>query len=68
LNRRKKQELRERLQRTEGRNSFAELLGLMFIGLKLAGLITWSWWLVLLPLIVGWLGRSIAQTIAEEEE
>lgn len=29
---------------------FLGLLGLMFIGLKLAEVITWSWWLVLLPL------------------
>lgn len=25
-------------------------LGVLFIGLKLTGYITWSWWLVLLPL------------------
>jgi hypothetical protein len=25
------------------------LLGLLFIGLKLTGYITWSWWAVLLP-------------------
>lgn len=32
---------------------FLGLLGLLFIGLKLAGIITWSWWLVLLPLYGG---------------
>lgn len=32
---------------------FLTLLGLLFIGLKLGGVITWSWWLVLLPLY-GW--------------
>lgn len=25
------------------------LLGVLFIGLKLAGIITWSWWYVTLP-------------------
>ena len=27
-----------------------DILGVLFIGLKLAKVITWSWWLVLLPL------------------
>ena len=31
---------------------FLPLLCLLFIGLKLGGLIAWSWWLVLLPLWV----------------
>jgi len=35
-------------------STFLSLLGLLFIGLKLAGVITWSWWLVLLPLWFGW--------------
>lgn len=30
--------------------SFLQALGLVFLGLKLAGFIDWSWWLVLLPL------------------
>lgn len=29
---------------------FFGLLGIMFIGLKLSSVISWSWWLVLLPL------------------
>lgn len=29
---------------------FCGLLGLIFITLKLCKIITWSWWLVLLPL------------------
>lgn len=29
---------------------FTTLLGLLFIGLKLGNVITWSWWLVLLPI------------------
>jgi hypothetical protein len=30
--------------------TFSQLLTLLFIGLKLGGVIDWSWWLVLLPL------------------
>lgn len=30
--------------------SFLGLLGILFIALKLTGYVTWSWWLVLLPL------------------
>ena len=30
------------------------ILGLIFITLKLIGVITWSWWLVTLPLWFGW--------------
>lgn len=30
---------------------FFMFLSLLFIGLKLTGYITWSWWLVLLPLL-----------------
>lgn len=29
---------------------FPGLLGLLFIGLKLGGVIDWSWWWVLLPI------------------
>jgi hypothetical protein len=29
---------------------FLGLLALLFIGLKLANVITWSWWVVLMPL------------------
>ena len=29
---------------------FLTLLGLLFIGLKLGSVITWSWWWVLLPI------------------
>ena len=29
---------------------FFGLLGILFIGLKLTGLIDWDWWLVLLPI------------------
>ena len=37
---------------------FFSLLGLLFIGLKLAGFIDWPWWVVMLPIwgpIVLWL-------------
>lgn len=32
---------------------FFGLLGLLFIGLKLGGVIDWSWWLVTMPLYGG---------------
>lgn len=38
------------VKNTGGGISFAGALGLLFIGLKLADVITWSWLLVLLPL------------------
>jgi hypothetical protein len=31
-------------------NTASGLLGVLFIGLKLTGFITWSWWLVTAPL------------------
>ena len=34
--------------------SFLSLLGLLFIGLKLGGVIDWPWWQVTLPLWGGW--------------
>jgi len=37
---------------------FSGLLTVLFIGLKLTGYITWSWWLVLLPSLIG-LGLAI---------
>ena len=39
---------------------FVGALALLFIGLKLAGVIQWSWWLVLLPL---WGGFMLALVI-----
>lgn len=49
---------------------FVGLLTILFIGLKLSGLITWSWWWVLSPLLIGvlvlflcvlmWLGLRLA--------
>lgn len=38
---------------SSGGIGFFGLLGILFIGLKLTGVITWSWWLVLLPLYGG---------------
>jgi hypothetical protein len=31
---------------------FTELLTILFIGLKLAGFISWSWWLVFSPMLI----------------
>lgn len=36
---------------------FFGLLGILFIGLKLGGIIDWSWWYVTMPL---WLPFSVA--------
>ena len=33
---------------------FLTLLGILFIGLKLTGFITWSWWWVLAPIWIPW--------------
>ncbi len=33
--------------------TFLQLLGVVFITLKLCGVIDWSWWLVTLPLWIG---------------
>jgi len=31
------------------------VLGVIFIVLKLVGVIAWSWWFVLMPFYIGWL-------------
>lgn len=41
---------------TSGGSGFIGLLTILFIGLKLTGHITWSWWWVLSPL---WIGFAI---------
>jgi hypothetical protein len=41
---------------SNGGIGFVFLLALLFIGLKLTGYITWSWWWVLSPL---WIGFTI---------
>ena len=33
---------------------FATLLTIVFVVLKLTGVIAWSWWLVFLPMIISW--------------
>lgn len=38
---------------SSGGMSFLSVLGLIFIVLKLVGVIDWSWWLVLLPFYGG---------------
>ena len=40
---------------------FCGLLTILFIGLKLTGYISWSWWWVLAPL---WLPVTLALTVA----
>lgn len=35
--------------------SFLGMLTVLFIGLKLTGYITWSWWWVLSPIWIPWL-------------
>lgn len=42
-----------RVEYSYGGPGFWSLLTLLFIGLKLAGVINWSWWLVLAPMWVG---------------
>ena len=37
---------------TSGGIGFVGLLTIVFITLKLTGVITWSWWLVFLPMII----------------
>jgi hypothetical protein len=39
---------------------FMSLLAVLFIGLKISGVITWSWWWVLAPL---WVPAVIASVI-----
>ena len=34
-----------------GNNGFFGLLTLLFIGLKLGGVISWSWWWILSPML-----------------
>lgn len=38
---------------------FFDLLALLFIGLKLAGFIDWSWWWVLSPFVLSFLTYCI---------
>lgn len=36
------------------------LLTIVFVILKLVGVITWSWWLILLPTIIWWLNILVS--------
>lgn len=45
---------------SNGGIGFAGLLTVLFIGLKLTGYITWSWWWVLSPL---WITAGLALSI-----
>ena len=46
---RKINELSEQIHRNSGRIGVPGLLGIVFIVLKLCGVISWSWWWVLAP-------------------
>ena len=46
---RKINELSEQIRRNSGRIGVPGLLGIVFIVLKLCGVISWSWWWVLAP-------------------
>lgn len=45
---------------SSGGIGFAGLLAILFIALKLTGVIAWSWWWVLSPL---WIGLAVALAI-----
>ena len=40
--------------------SFTSMLAILFIGLKLAGVISWPWWAVLAPIWVPWAVVAVA--------
>lgn len=42
--------------------TFMGMLAILFIGLKLAAIIDWSWWLVLIPLYPALLGIGVIIT------
>ena len=46
---------------TGGGIGFLGMLAILFIGLKLAGVISWSWWWVLAPI---WMPTAIALGVA----
>jgi len=50
----------EKESSSSGGIGFLSALGLLFIGLKLAGVIHWSWWYVTLPL---WGGLALFTAI-----
>ncbi len=48
--------------------AFGKGLALLFIGLKLTGHINWSWWLVLLPIIITLIFLVIEAIIEKQEK
>ena len=46
------QEGREDMNESQGSIGICGVLTIVFIVLKLVGVIAWSWWVVLLPLII----------------
>ena len=47
--------------------NYLDYLSLVFIGLKLANYINWSWWWVLSPMIISLVVKSIIRTYLERE-
>ena len=47
----------EQIKITKVGPSFLNLLVILFIALKLCGVVTWSWWWVLSPI---WIGLGVA--------
>lgn len=48
------------MDNNSGGVGFAGLLTILFVGLKLGGVIDWSWWWVLSPL---WIGFALVAVI-----
>lgn len=43
--------------------SFLGILGIIFVVLKLAALVSWSWWIVLLPFILIIIGPILGRIL-----
>ena len=48
--------------------NFIEVLAILFIGLKLAGIITWSWWWILSPIWIEFLYGFISARSARKKD
>ena len=53
--------MRSEMPMSNGGIGITGMLGLMFVGLKLAGVIQWSWWWVTLPF---WSGPAVIAIVA----
>ena len=47
--------------------SFSDLLGILFIALKLCGVISWSWIWVLAPVWTSWIVITVLSIIKKSE-